>query len=132
MAGFTNAVSKSLIDSWVAGITPYVALYTTNPGEDGTGGVEANYTGYARQPVTFNAATTADPSVATNNGAITFPICTVGTNAILGWAIVNGLAGATPLYVGITTDESWNPLTLTVTVGVTPVIGNGYLQVRLD
>lgn len=35
--------------------TPYVALLTTAPAEAGTGYVEASYTGYARQPITFGA-----------------------------------------------------------------------------
>jgi hypothetical protein len=68
-----------------------MALATTAPATTTTGVtiVEAAYTGYARvnlTPATWsNAATSATPSVATNNGAITFPACTGSTSTLLGF-----------------------------------------------
>lgn len=74
--------------------TVALALATTAPTSTSTGAtvVEATYTGYGRQTIAgagFNAATAATPSVATNNGAITFAACTAGTSTLLGFMIAD-------------------------------------------
>lgn len=54
----------------------YIALYTTAPAEDGTGGVEVDGTGYTRVLTTstdWSDATLADPSVLSNATSIDFP-----------------------------------------------------------
>jgi len=45
--------------------TTYVALFTTNPADDGTGGTEVTGTGYARVAVTSSSGNWKDPSTAT-------------------------------------------------------------------
>jgi hypothetical protein len=70
--------------------------------------VEAAYTGYARVTIAaagFNAATAATPSVATNNGAITFGACTGGTSTLLGFMIADNatLATGNSLWYGTLT-----------------------------
>lgn len=71
-----------------------MALATTAPTSTSTGAtlVELTYTTYARQAIAgagFNAATAATPSVATNNGAITFPACTAGGGTVLGYMLAD-------------------------------------------
>lgn len=72
--------------------TVALALATAAPTSTTTGATltEAAYTSYAEQVIAgagFNAATSATPSVATNNGAITFPNCTGGTSTLLGFQV---------------------------------------------
>lgn len=58
----------------------YISLYTTDPGEDGSG-TEVSGVSYARTAVTFN---TASGGSATNNGDVTFPAAGSG-----GWGTVS-------------------------------------------
>lgn len=74
--------------------TVALALATTAPTSTTTGVtvVEATYTGYGRQTIAgggWNAATAATPSVATNNGAITFAACTASTSTLLGFLVAD-------------------------------------------
>lgn len=74
--------------------TVAMALATAAPTSTTTGATltEAAYTGYGRQTLAgaaFNAATAATPSVATNNGAITFGACTAGTSTLLGFMLAD-------------------------------------------
>lgn len=73
--------AKKLLDhlfgeaTW-ASPTIKVALSTANPGEDGAGLAEPSGNNYARVATTgasWNAATSADPSVVTNATQILFP-----------------------------------------------------------
>lgn len=55
----------------------YAALFTTAPGDDGTGGVEVTGGSYARKAITFGAPS---GGVASNTAALDFagmPACTV-------------------------------------------------------
>src|SRR5258708_1855494 len=87
-----------------------MALATAAPTSTTTGATitEAAYTGYARQTIAgagFNAATAATPSVATNNGAITFGNCTAGTSTLLGFMLADSatLAAGNSLWYGTLT-----------------------------
>jgi hypothetical protein len=60
-----------------------------------SGVTEYTATGYARQPITWAAATVATPSVIANSGAITFGPFTAGTGAIVRYAlVVDAVSGA--------------------------------------
>jgi hypothetical protein len=60
-----------------------------------SGVTEYTATGYARQPITWGAATVATPSVIANSGAITFGPFTAGTGAIVRYAlVVDSVSGA--------------------------------------
>lgn len=66
--------------------TWYVALFTTKPGEDGTGGTEVSGGGYARESTAstdWNAATLADPSELTNANAIDFGTTTASWGTVV-------------------------------------------------
>jgi hypothetical protein len=124
--GFVNSTAAAQLDSFINGISPYVVLYTVAPGEDGTGGTEANYTGYARVNVTNTAwlsATVANPSIKANSGLVTYPTCSAGTNTITSFAICNGVAGS-PLFRGDFTSN------LIVSTGIIPEIAIGALQLK--
>jgi len=60
MSSLTNAMEAHVVNHFLrntAVTSPsavYLALYPTDPGEDDSG-IEASYTGYARQEVTFTA-----------------------------------------------------------------------------
>lgn len=87
--------------------TVAMALGTAAPTSTTTGATltEAAYTGYARQTLAgsaFNAATAATPSVATNNGSITFGNCTAGTSTLLGFILADSatVAAGNALWYG--------------------------------
>ena len=62
----------------------WLALYTTPPGEDGTGGVEVSGNAYARQQISAtNMAPTTTAGVATNDLAIAFPTASGGN-----WGVI--------------------------------------------
>lgn len=75
-----------------------IALFTTLPGEDATGGVEVTGGSYARQTVTFAA-----PSGGTvaNSGAVTFPQATAPWGTVVGIGLYEDVgAGGNLLYFG--------------------------------
>lgn len=66
--------------------TIYVALFTVKPGEDGTGGTEVSGGSYAREATAaldWNAASSADPSVADNANAIDFGTATADWGTVV-------------------------------------------------
>jgi hypothetical protein len=98
MAGFTDYLENLTLDhifravAYTPVTTCYVALYTTTPTDVGTDGVEVTGGSYARQAVTFGAASAG---VIANTGVLTFanlPACTV-----LGFAVVDALTAGNVL-----------------------------------
>lgn len=88
-AGFSKYTSAALLNSLfgktsdlgalASAPTVYVALSTTDFGDDGSGGTEPSGGSYARKSTSasdWNAATDADPSVVDNANAITFAAAT--------------------------------------------------------
>jgi len=86
---FSNRTAQALLNSLfgktsnfgalASAPTIYVGLSSTTPAEDGTGVTEPSTGSYARvatSAATWNAATSADPSVVSNAAAITFPTAT--------------------------------------------------------
>lgn len=111
--------------------TPYtpsttieVYLFTTLPVEAGTGGVEVSGGSYARQTVTFAAAS---GGVVANQGAITFPQATAPWGTVQGLGLYeNSGAGAHLLYFGDLTTPK------TVGAGDQLSIASGALTVSED
>lgn len=93
---FENAVLNTLRNVPLAVANVYVALFTTLPGEDGTGGVEVAGGGYARQAVTFNAP--AGGSM-TNNAEILYPQATADWGLVVGFGLYDAAAGGNLLYL---------------------------------
>lgn len=109
--------------------TMYVALFTTQPAEDGTGGVEVSGNGYTRVATAatdWNAATAVDPSVVDNATAITFPEATGAWGNVVAFGLydaasVGNFLGANTLAVA-----------KSPTTGDTPSFAAGTLDVSLD
>jgi len=59
---YSNAVLNVLNGNNLPGVTPFVALFSVAPGDDGSAGTELSGNGYARQAITFGA-----PGPATGN-----------------------------------------------------------------
>lgn len=123
--------ATGLVGSTVAG-SLYVSLHTADPGEAGDQTTsEATYTGYARVAVARSAAGWAVSSgaspTADNVAAVTFPICTAGSNTITHFGIGYASAGAGSLkFKGALTAS------LAVSNGVTPSCAIGSLDISAD
>lgn len=90
----------------------WLALYTTAPADDGTGGVEVTGNAYARQQISAtNMAPTTTGGVATNDVAITFPTASGGNWGTISHvgicsAVTSGTIGAvTALTASKTVDD---------------------------
>jgi hypothetical protein len=75
----------------------WVALFTTLPNEDGTGGVEVSGGSYARQEIVNNTSNwTPNPATAgqkSNANAINFPPATADWGIIVGVALMSASSG---------------------------------------
>ena len=86
-------------------LAPHIALFTTMPAENGTGGVEVSTsgTGYARQPATAKYPTPSTGAVESgrvivaNNVAIDFGTATANWGTIVGAALMTTLTGGSAL-----------------------------------
>lgn len=109
--------------------TIYVALFTTAPGEDGTGGTEVSGGSYARVATVgadWNAATLADPSLIDNANAITFPTASGAWGTVTSFGLYD--AATVGNYLGggaLGTSKA-------PTTGDTPRFSAGELNVTLD
>lgn len=91
---FTDARELAVINNEYGGVaagvraTKYAGLFTTAPADDGTGGVETTYGGYARQGQTNNTTNFPSANPKTNAVAITFPVATTPSPSkikAMGW-----------------------------------------------
>lgn len=101
----TNHGAKGMLDGIFStfGATLYVALFTTLPGEDETGGTEVSGGSYAREAVTdadFAAATDADPSVLSNSSVIDFGTTTAAWGTVVGFGIFDASSGGNLIWAG--------------------------------
>lgn len=104
----------------------YVSLHTADPGESGNqSSSEATYTSYARVAVARSGATwTVTTGTATNAGAVTFPLCTGGTNTITHFVVGTDSSGTGKiLYSGALSAS------LAVSTGITPAFAIGALSI---
>lgn len=106
----------------------HVALYTTLPAEDGTGGVEPSAASYARVQYgpgsTYWSAPSNGDGTVKNEFAITFPSPTEDWGTIVGWGIydesgnlwfVNALAANKDVLAGNPAPE-FNPGAMSVVI----------------
>ncbi len=107
MASISNAARALMLDWFTVTGSPtrpagfYLALYTTNPTDfdAGTGGTEATGGSYARKSMTMDAATSADPSVTENTGALAWTVGTdLAAGTYKGWGIYTASTSGT--YLG--------------------------------
>lgn len=131
---FENADAANIGDatglrgSTTAGVF-YISLHTANPNETGSQTTsEAAYGSYARQSVARSTAGwTVASGTADNDGAITFPQATSGSETETHFGIGSDSSGAGNLNL-------WGALTasLAVSSGITPSFAAGALDVTCD
>lgn len=79
----------------------YAALFTTNPGEDGSTGTEVSGGGYSRKEVTFAAPTQVlDIATCTNSLEVDFGVATTNWGYITHSALYDASTGGNMLYHG--------------------------------
>ena len=136
---FSNYAAQALLNSLFGKTSNYgalgsaptihVALFTTAPGEDGTGGTEVSGNGYARVATTaadWAGATDADPSVVTNANAITFPSATGAWGTVTDFGLYDASTGGNMIATGsLTTSKA-------PTSGDTPKFAANELSASLD
>lgn len=84
----------------------YLALYLNNPGEEGTGGTEVSYSGYARQGIVFSSPGPMNGGIGVTNVAdITFPVAPVALGAITHIGVMDSPAGGNMLLYGAFTES---------------------------
>jgi hypothetical protein len=111
----------------------FIALHTADPLESGDQtSSEATYTGYARVSVArtsggWTVSAAGDPTTATNAAAITFGLCTAGSNTITHVSIGVATSGASKMLYGGALTAS-----LAVSNGITPSFAIGALSVAED
>lgn len=116
--------------SYRAGATQYLALFTADPGETASLAAEADYTGYARVALTKATAWTDGGSTFTNAALIQFGACTLGSNTISHFAVVDtGPAPGTAVAQMISGQLSGN---LAVSSGIQPQFAAGALSIGAD
>ena len=113
--------------SYRAGATQYLALFTADPGEAASLAAEADYTGYARVPLTKATAWTGGGNPFTNAALIQFGACTAGTNAITYFAVVDTASGAVAMMISGALSAQLN-----VSAGIQPQFGAGSLAIASD
>jgi hypothetical protein len=129
-SGVSRAYRRKLLDHLFK-TTPltvpthiYVALYTTAPNSQGSGGTETTYTNYLRVACdAWDAATDADPAVVANTAAVTFSAA--GSSAtIVAFGLYDADSGGNFLGYGA--------CSASVSSGVTPQFDAGDLQISMD
>jgi hypothetical protein len=110
----------------------FVALHTADPGEAGSQTTsEATYTGYARVAVARSGAgwtvSGTAPTQAVNAGAVTFGLCTAGSETITHYSVGRDTSGAGEIFGSTALTAS-----LAVSPGITPSFAAGQLVVTLD
>jgi hypothetical protein len=132
MPGISRVIRQGLLDHLLltgAGLTRpasiFVALYTVAPTATG-GGTECVGAGYVRvEHATWVAATGAEPSVAVNNGVITFPVAGGAWGDIVAIGLHSAIAAGTFLAYGTITAK-------TIAVGDTASFASGSLSVSIN
>ena len=105
----------------------FIALFTADPGEAGafTNEIGTSGTGYARQAVTFAAASSGTSAT---NATVTFPAATASWGTVTHVAVVDGNtagAGNVLFYGAVTTSK-------TIDTGDTFQITSGNLTISLN
>lgn len=102
IAAMTNYLENKIAEhvlrnvAYTSPTTVYVALYTSDPGEDDSG-AEASGGSYAREAATFGAAVNG---VCANSGAVTFTTATAAWGTASHFQILDAVSGGNPLYHG--------------------------------
>lgn len=113
MAGLTpTGLGLGLTAALANGTPRYVALFTTNPGSDGVGAVEATGSGYGRASHSaWIDAVVAGVTYRKNDGTIEWAEVTGILAGIVGWGIYTASSGGSLLAFGPVRDVDGNEVT---------------------
>ncbi len=127
MPGLTNHALAVLLET---GVSNWVALFTTAPNDDGTGGVEATGSGYVRCEIT-DWINTVDGNVRyrESDGQAQFDPLTGDLEDIVAWGIYDASVAGNLIAWGPLLDVAGNEITKTFTSGNNPNIPAGELKV---
>lgn len=110
MGSKSDYLEKAVLDWALGGAIPtrpvaqYLALFITDPTDTGAAGTEVTLYGYARQAITFSAATGTSPAQEVNTSTHTFTNTGGGAwGAIAFWAIFDAVTAGNCLYTGAAT-----------------------------
>ena len=124
MASLTDDTAAAVINALFRGgtlsppATYYAALFTTSPGDDGTGGVEVTGTGYSRVEIANASGSFTDPGstrTTTNAIAIEFPAIEGAWGNVVAIAIMDASTGGNVVMKGAVSPSK------VVTLGQNPV-----------
>jgi len=123
---FDHSVGKT---AWTMP-TAYMALFTTLPKSDGTGGVEVSGGSYARvttSGATWNAAGGSAPSFNSNAATISFPLSTASWGAVCGWGIMDAVSGGNQIFADFLGASLYVPFTCTsASPGILTIPAHGF------
>ena len=107
---YSDAVLGVLNGNDLPGVTPFVALFSTAPGDDGSAGTELTGSGYARQAITFGAPgpATGNAERVANSNNIQFGPAAADWLQAVAFGIFDALTNGNLLY--------WNTLATPKTV----------------
>ncbi|MGO9895096.1 MAG: hypothetical protein ACLPX8_12890 [Bryobacteraceae bacterium] len=107
---YSDAILNVLNGTAVTGVSPFVALFSVAPGDDGSAGTELVDSGYSRQAVTFGAPApaTANAQQVANTNNIQFGPAAADWLQAVAFGIFDAQANGNLLY--------WNTLTAPKTV----------------
>lgn len=135
MSGLTDyGEQQALIALLPNGTNVYVGFFTVQPtADDGTGGTEANGSGYARKSHNAWVNTAVAPvTYRVNNGAITFTALTADLVGCVGWGIWDASVAGNLVAFGPLLDSGGNEITKTFTSGNQPQFLDQELKVGLN
>jgi len=108
MSGWTNGEEQDILEYWFAGTAlpnsaTHIGLFTTNPADDATGGVEVSGGSYARQALARNgtnwgSSTAGAPSTIQSLVDVTFPEATATWGTVTGWGYFTASTAGTLLF----------------------------------
>lgn len=121
---FENAMLNLLRGVTIPAVeTPYLAMFMSDPGDEGNNGYEVEYTGYARQAITFSTPAEYGTGYAIQNvGQINFAECPVNVGSVTHVAVMDSASGGNMLLYGQL------DTTLNLQAGVTPIFRDGSVK----
>jgi hypothetical protein len=126
-----NAALKMFLQgtdpSYRSGASQYLALFVSDPGETASLAGEADYTGYSRVALTKSSAWTDGGSSFSNVSLIQFGPCTVGSNTVGYFAVVDTASSSVNMMISgaLSSPLSINP-------GIQPQFQAGSLVISCD
>lgn len=118
MANNLTNYGESLVLTYLKSQATHVGLFTTDPGEAGTG-TEVSGGAYARQPITW------DTAGATNSALITFPVATASWGNVGYVGLFNAASGGNMVWYGplsqvdtVNTNNRYEILAGSITLGI--------------